>query len=391
MSREIKIGNVYRHFKNKYYVVIDIVNDCESNNDDVYKKIVIYRALYGEFITWARPYDMFNSEVDHEKYPYVTQKYRFEEVDVDCYMIRQAVESHNMIMAAEITNLKYELLRRDIQCKYTEIMMERSELPLDELLHLIYKNVNFDGMSFSKSRLLILSTLNIDELAYYTKDVNPDLIEYVEQNVFPQYAANDKAHGIVHIKEVIRRSFALNETFSLGLEPNIVYTIAAYHDLGKHENHEIHERIAASKFLADQQMVEWFTDDERKTIAEAIEDHRSSKSKDSPPRSVYGDLISSADRNTSIDMVFIRSFFVAQERMPDFVIEDYLNYTIERLSKRYSQHDPENMFLEDETYRVFLKDMRELLKKPSLFRDRYCEINNIDNRKVLVKDCPGYE
>ena len=391
MIREIKIGNVYRHFKNKYYVVIDIVNDCESNNDDVYKKIVIYRALYGEFLTWARPYDMFNSEVDHEKYPYVTQKYRFEEVDVDCYMIRQAVESHNMIMAAEITNLKYELLRRDIQCKYTEIMMERSELPLDELLHLIYKNVNFDGMSFSKSRLLILSTLNIDELAYYTKDVNPDLIEYVEQNVFPQYAANDKAHGIVHIKEVIRRSFALNETFSLGLEPNIVYTIAAYHDLGKHENHEIHERIAASKFLADQQMVEWFTDDERKTIAEAIEDHRSSKSKDSPPRSVYGDLISSADRNTSIDMVFIRSFFVAQERMPEVVIEDYLNYTIERLSKRYSQHDPENMFLEDETYHVFLKDMRELLKNPSLFRDRYCEINNIDNRKVLVKDCPGYK
>lgn len=82
--REIKVGNIYKHFKNKYYVVIDIVNDCESNNDDEYKKIVIYRALYGEYLTWARPYEMFASEVDRDKYPDVEQKYRFEDVSMDC-------------------------------------------------------------------------------------------------------------------------------------------------------------------------------------------------------------------------------------------------------------------------------------------------------------------
>ena len=76
--REIKVGNVYRHFKNKYYIVLDIVNDCESNNE--YKKIVIYMALDGEFLTWARPYEMFASEVDHDKYPDIKQKYRFEEI-----------------------------------------------------------------------------------------------------------------------------------------------------------------------------------------------------------------------------------------------------------------------------------------------------------------------
>jgi len=81
--REIKIGNVYKHFKDKYYIVIDIVNDCESNNDLEYKKIVIYKALYGEFLTWARPYEMFASEVDREKYPEVKQKYRFEEVKLE--------------------------------------------------------------------------------------------------------------------------------------------------------------------------------------------------------------------------------------------------------------------------------------------------------------------
>ena len=80
--REIKIGKVYKHFKNKLYVVLDIVNDSESNNDEVYSKVVIYQALYGDNLKWARPYDMFNSEVDHEKYPEVEQKYRFEEYEI---------------------------------------------------------------------------------------------------------------------------------------------------------------------------------------------------------------------------------------------------------------------------------------------------------------------
>ena len=81
MEREIKIGKKYRHFKNKLYKVIDIVYDSESNNDDEYKKVVIYEALYGDKLRWARPYDMFNSLVDKEKYSEVEQEYRFEEVD----------------------------------------------------------------------------------------------------------------------------------------------------------------------------------------------------------------------------------------------------------------------------------------------------------------------
>jgi len=80
MERQIEIGKTYKHFKNKLYKVIDIVYDSESNNDAEYKKVVIYQALYGDNLKWARPYDMFNSLVDKEKYPDVEQEYRFEEV-----------------------------------------------------------------------------------------------------------------------------------------------------------------------------------------------------------------------------------------------------------------------------------------------------------------------
>jgi len=77
--REVKIGQLYRHFKGHIYYVIDVVFDSESSNDEEYKKIVIYRNIEDASLTWARPYEMFISEVDHEKYPEVSQKYRFEE------------------------------------------------------------------------------------------------------------------------------------------------------------------------------------------------------------------------------------------------------------------------------------------------------------------------
>ena len=129
--------------------------------------------------------------------------------------------------------------------------------------------------------------------------INSDLKDYIEKNIFPEYSKNEPAHNIDHIKYVINRSLKFASNLE-NINYDMVYVIAAYHDIGHYIDAKNHEKVSADMLLEDMNLRKFFTEEEIKIMSEAIYDHRASL--EGEPRSIYGKIVSSADRNTLVEV-----------------------------------------------------------------------------------------
>lgn len=197
-------------------------------------------------------------------------------------------------------------------------------------------------------------------------NIDEELKRHIEKDVLPVYNKNEVGHGIKHIKEVITRSFELAKENNLDVNPDIVYTVAAFHDLGHHIDPKKHEIISAEMMMKDESLPKFFTGEELKIIKEAIEDHRASGDR-GKPRSIYGEIISSADRNTTVEACLSRSYTYGKRLKPDATDEELFERAHFHLSEKFGVGGYAKFYFKDAKYEQFLKDIRELLSDKQKF------------------------
>ncbi len=198
--------------------------------------------------------------------------------------------------------------------------------------------------------------------------INNKLKKYIEDNVFPQYNKNEIGHGIDHIKYVIDRSFELVRENNLDVNYDMVYVIAAYHDIGHYIDSKNHEKVSADMMSKDKNLSIFFNDEELKIIKEAIEDHRASSKND--PRSIYGKIVSSADRNHTIEDCLSRTYTYGKKLNPDATDEELYLRAYDVLVNKFGENGYAKFYFKDKKYEDFLHEIRELLKD----KEKYIKI-----------------
>lgn len=209
--------------------------------------------------------------------------------------------------------------------------------------------------------------------------INEKIQDYIEKNIFPSYKNNDLGHDLDHIKYVINRSLKFASTVD-NINYNMVYVIAAYHDIGHYIDVKNHEKVSAEMLLADKNLREFFTEEEIKIMSDAVYDHRASM--EGEPRSVYGKIVSSADRNTLLENILKRTYLYRLKHNPnatlDEIIEDSRQHILDKFGKK--GYATQKMYFEDLDYKNFLEEVSHIAVNKKEFKKIYIKVNGLNNK-----------
>ncbi|MBO4557553.1 MAG: HD domain-containing protein [Bacteroidales bacterium] len=158
------------------------------------------------------------------------------------------------------------------------------------------------------------------------------LREYIESEILPRYNSYDSAHRLDHIGAVISRSAAL--AAGCDVDPDMVYAIAAYHDLGICEGRETHHLTSARMMRDDKNLRQWFSEEQIETMAQAVEDHRASAK--SAPRSIYGRIVAEADRQIDADTIVRRTVEYGLDNYPQYGRQEQYSRFLQHIKEKYA-------------------------------------------------------
>ena len=202
---------------------------------------------------------------------------------------------------------------------------------------------------------------------YQSSTPSLDLVEFIETQILPRYAAFDRAHNMEHVTRVIRSSLELVKT--TGADVNMAYTIAAYHDLGM-IGHRADHHLRGGKILAtDARLKKWFSPEQIKIMKEAVEDHRASASR--APRSIYGKIVAEADRDIDTETVIRRTVQFGLSNYPEMDKEGHWKRFKEHMDNKYSKDGYIRLWIPNSPNARKLSELRDLIAQPDKLREAF--------------------
>ena len=168
--------------------------------------------------------------------------------------------------------------------------------------------------------------------------MDPSLKAYIESEILPRYTHFDKAHQLDHIETVIRQSAALADMLDaqgVEVDRDMVFVIAAYHDLGIVNGRENHHTDSGKILMADPVLPHYFTPEQLQTMKEAVEDHRASAK--TAPRSLYGRIVAEADRQIDPRTIVVRTVQYGLEHYPELDKAGHLARAKAHLAEKYGE------------------------------------------------------
>lgn len=199
--------------------------------------------------------------------------------------------------------------------------------------------------------------------------VTLEIMDFVERNILPKYAAFDKAHNMEHAVSVIRRSLKLAQ--QMGADENMAYVIAAYHDLGLEGPRAVHHLTSGKILIADKRLTRWFSPQQILMMKEAVEDHRASASH--APRSIYGKIVAEADRNINADTVFTRTILYGLSNYPKMEKEEHWKRFLKHMQEKYSSNGYIKLWIPGSENEKNLTQIRAIIENQELLRKEFDE------------------
>ena len=189
--------------------------------------------------------------------------------------------------------------------------------------------------------------------------LNKRLMMYIRSEILPQYSKCDQAHGEQHIEYVMDRSLKLAHHYKA--DCNLSYTIAAYHDIGMLVSREKHEIISGEILEQDSFIKNIFNKEQLGLMKEAIAEHRASYK--GMPRTIYGKIISQADRNFDIEMIMFRAVSYGKMKYPEYTKQQHFERIYEYLQSKYSSSGYLRLWLEFEDDQIALDTLQTVLSR----------------------------